>query len=117
MHLVGKEFRDPARGIDLRDIGQVLHMPTLTLEPIVLGLENNGLLTNNEKDQLLPGREIARIRLSDIVAVVRHEGETGSHDPPNWSDAINSIGQSIDVSVDNTLGDRTLAQLLDAEEA
>jgi membrane protein len=116
MYLVGKEFRDPARGIDLRDVGQQLRIPTLTLAPIVLGLENNGLLTSNEKDQLLPGREVARIRLSDIVAVVRHEGETGSHDPPKWSDAINSIGQSIDVSVDDTLGDRTLAQLLDAEE-
>ena len=117
MYLVGREFRNPVLGIDLRGIGRSLSIPTLTLEPIVLGLERNGLLTSNEKDHLLPGREIARIRLADIVAVVRHEGETGSHNPPQWSEAIDSIGGAIDTSVGATLGDKTLAQLLDEEEA
>ncbi len=117
MYLVAKEFRNPVLGIDLRSIGRSLRIPTLTLEPIVLGLENGGLLTSNEKDQLLPGREIARIRLSDILAVVRHEGETGSHNPPKWSDAISTIGEAIDASVGGTLGDKTLAELLDDDEA
>ena len=117
MYLVGKEFRNPVIGIDLRSIGRSLRIPTLTLEPIVLGLESGGFLTSNEKDQLLPGREISRIRLSEILAVVRHEGETGSHNPPQWSDAISAIGGAIDSSVGETLGDKTLAQLLDEEEA
>jgi membrane protein len=117
MYLVGKEFRDPVAGIDLRSIGRSLCIPTLTLEPIVNGLESGGFLTSNEKDHLLPGKEVSRIRLADIVAVVRHEGETGSHNPPQWSDAISAIGGAIDTSVSDTLGDRTLAQLLDDEEA
>ena len=117
MYLVGKEFRDPQAGIDLQTIGSSLRIPTLTLEPIMIGHENGGLLTSNEKDQLLPGREISRIRLKEILAVVRHEGETGSHDAPNWSDTIDALGGSIDESVKDTLGDKTLAQLLDEEEA
>ena len=117
MYLVGKEFRDPVAGIDLQSIGSSLHIPTLTLEPIVLGLENGGLLTSNEKDQLLPGREISRIRLADILGIVRHEGETGSHNPPQWTDAIDRLGGAIDISVGDTLGDKTLAQLLDENEA
>ena len=117
MYLVGKEFRDPLAGIDLQQIGRTLRIPTLTLEPIVIGLENGGLLTSNEKDQLLPGREISRIRLADILAIVRHEGETGSHNAPNWSETIDALGGSIDESVSDTLGSKTLAELLDEEEA
>jgi len=117
MYLVGKEFRDPLAGIDLQQIGRTLRIPTLTLEPIVLGLESGGLLTSNEKDQLLPGREISRIRLADILAIVRHEGETGSHNAPNWSKTIDALGGSIDESVSDTLGSKTLAELLDEEEA
>jgi len=116
MYLIGKEFRDPAQGINLQGIGQLLQIPTITLAPILLGLEHNGLLTNNEKEQLLPGKELSRIRLADIVAVVRHEGETGSHKTPQWSGAINAIGESIDVSVGETLGEKTLAELLDDYE-
>ena len=116
MYLVGKEFRDPVAGVDLQNIGRSLRIPTLTLEPIVIGLENGGLLTSNEKDHLLPGREIARIRLADILAVVRHEGETGSHNPPQWTDTIDRLGGAIDTSVSDTLGNKTLAQLLDEDE-
>lgn len=117
MYLVGKEFRHPVNGIDLQDIGRSLRIPTLTLEPLVLSLESFGLLTSNEKDQLLPGKEVSRVRISDIVAVVRHEGETGSNETPQWSSAISTIGNAIDESVGETLGDKTLAQLLDEEES
>ena len=116
MYLVGKEFRNPVLGIDLRSIGRSLQIPTITLAPIVLGLENNGLLTSNEKEQLLPGREMARITLAEILAVVRHEGETGSHKTPRWDTTISGIGDRIDTSVGDVLGETTLAQLIDEAE-
>ena len=116
MYLVGKEFRNPVLGIDLRSIGRSLQIPTITLAPIVLGLESNGLLTTNEKEQLLPGKEMARITLAEILAVVRHEGETGSHEIPRWDATISGIGDRIDASVGDVLGATTLAQLIDEAE-
>jgi len=113
MYLVGKEFREPVLGVDLRSIGRSLRIPTITLAPIALGLENKGLVTTNEKEKLLPGKEMSRIRLQDIIDVVRAEGETGSHKEPVWDDAIGTIGKNIDAAVETTLGDKTLAQLLD----
>ena len=113
MYLVGKEFRNPVLGVDLRSIGRSLRIPTITLAPIALGLEANGLLTTNEKEQLLPGREMSRITLNDILAVVRVEGETGSHKAPRWADAVQDLGEQIDSSVATALGDMTLRQLLD----
>ncbi len=116
MYLVGKEHRDPVIGVDLRSIGRMLRIPTITLAPIALGLEARGLLTTNENEQLLPGKEMSRIRLQDILAVVRREGETGSHRMPHWDDVVDAVGTSIDESVDDLLGQKTLSQLLDEVE-
>ncbi len=113
MYLVGKEHRDPVIGVDLRSISRALHIPSITLAPIALGLETKGLLTTNEKENLLPGKEMSRIRLQDILSVVRQDGETGSHKKPRWDDAINALGDTIDASVHETLGDKTLSDLLD----
>jgi membrane protein len=116
MYLVGKEHRNPVNGVDLRSISRALRIPSITLAPIALGLETKGLLATNEKEELLPGKEMSRIRLQDILSVVRQEGETGSHKKPHWDDAITAIGDSIHASVENTLGDKTLSDLLDENE-
>lgn len=116
MYLVGKEHRNPVIGVDLRSISRALRIPSITLEPIALGLETKGLLTTNEKEKLLPGKEMSRICLQDILSVVRQDGETGSHKEPQWDDAINALGDTIDASVDKTLGDKTLSELLDEFE-
>jgi membrane protein len=113
MFLVGKEFRDPAAGVSLSSLSSQLRIPSITLAPIATGLEASGLLTSTEEEGLLPGREMSRITLANIVAVVRQEGETGSHRNPRWSDAIEKLGTSLDSAVADTLSDKTLADLLD----
>ena len=113
MYLVGREHRNPVDGVDLHSISRALRIPSITLAPIALGLETKGLLTTNEKEKLLPGKEMSRIRLHDILSVVRQDGETGSHEEPRWNDAINALGDTIEASVDDTLGDETLSSLLD----
>jgi membrane protein len=116
MYRVGKEHRNPVNGVDLRSISRVLRIPSITLEPIALGLETKGLLMTNEKENLLPGKEMSRIRLQDILSVVRQDGETGSDKKPQWDDVINALGDSIHWAVETTLGDKTLSDLLDESE-
>ena len=116
MFLVGKEFREPAKGITLSNLSSLLQIPSITLAPIAAGLETSGYLTSNEKEGLLPGREMSRITLIDIVAVVRQEGETGSHKEPKWSDSIEILGKGLDMAVAGTLSNKTLAELLDESD-
>ena len=116
MFLVGKEFREPAEGITLSHLSGLLQIPSITLAPITAGLETSGYLTSNEKEGLLPGREMSRITLIDIVAVVRQDGETGSHQDPKWSEPIEILGKGLDTAVATTLSDKTLAELLDESE-
>ena len=116
MFLVGKEFREPGEGVTLSQLSNLLQIPSITLAPITAGLETSGLLTSNEKEGLLPGREMSRITLSDIVAVVRKEGETGSHQDPKWSAPIEILGKGLDTAVSDKLANRTLAEFLDESD-
>jgi len=113
MFLVGKEFRDPGEGVTLSILSSQMRIPSITLAPIASNLETSGFLTSNERECLLPAREMSRITLADIVSVVRQEGETGSHQDPRWNDPIEILGKGLDTAVADTLSDQTLAQLLD----
>jgi membrane protein len=113
MLAVGRAFRAPDTAIDLHLLSEKLRIPSITIEPILRGLEQAGLLRATEDEELVPGREMSRIRLIDILAVVRTEGETGSYRDPRWSRAVNHLGETIDSAVDESLAGKTLSQLLD----
>ena len=117
MLLVGQAFRDSEKSVTIADISEKLRIPSITLEPIVAGLEANGLLTSTEREDLLPGRDIVRIALSDILAVVREYGETGSISKPRWSPVVEQIGGRLDTAVATTVEETTLSELLDRAQA
>ena len=113
MFLVGRAFRDPGQFVNVGTLSDAIKIPSITLAPIISGLENDGLLTSNDNEELLPGREMARIGLDDILAVVRVEGETGSHRDPEWAIEIDSLGRQLDSALLTTVTGRTLSDLLD----
>jgi membrane protein len=113
MLLVGQAFRDSRASVTIADISDRLRIPSITLDPIIAGLEKNGLLTSTGAEELVPGRDTALISLGDILAVVREFGETGSISEPRWSPAIENIGAELDKAVASTVQHTTLAKLLD----
>lgn len=117
MVAIGSAFRDSSHSIDVHTLSEQLRIPSITIAPIIANLESKGLLTSNEKEALLPGRETSRIRLQDILDVVRSEGETGSLSAPRWDATVSSLCGTIDESVSGTLGERTLSDLLDERDA
>jgi len=113
MYLMGFQFREGKNGEPVRSLAAHMKMPSVTLRPIIDGLEAEHLLTSTETEELLPGREMSRMRLVDILAVVREHGETGSYRDPKWEKAILGLGNQLDASIADTVGDQTLAGLLD----
>jgi DNA-binding IscR family transcriptional regulator len=116
MLLVGRAFRQGDTTISVHELAKALSIPSITLTPIIAGLEGAGLLTSTEQEDLLPGREMSRILLNDVIAVVRDRGETGSYRDPEWADAITLLGKQVDAAVSSTVGEQTLADLLDKGE-
>lgn len=116
MFQVGRAFRMADRTMTAGEISRRINIPTIALAPIISALEKAGLLLSTEKEELLPGREMSRTKLKDILDVVREKGETGSHRDPTWSKAIDALGSQLDSAVSNVVTDRTLADLLDEHE-
>jgi len=116
MLLVARAHRHAEQRLNVQALSDSLKIPSLTLAPVIIGLEDNGLLALDEKEFLLPGREMARTRLRDILDVVRGQGETGSHRDPHWAKAIDALGQELDGAILATIGDKTLSDLLDRAE-
>jgi len=112
MMLVGRAFRDPEMSVTVREISKKLRMPSVALAPVIIALDEAGLLASTEDEDLLPGRDMATIRLDDILSIVRVHGETGSYRDPKWSDEIAALGEDLDNAVLGTVCERTLIDLL-----
>jgi len=116
MFHIGAAFRNAGETVSAAQISERIKIPSIALAPIVGALEDAGLILPTEHENLLPGREMSRTKLADILDVVRVRGETGSHRDPNWSDGIGVLGEELDSAVANVVGDRTLSDLLDEHE-
>ncbi len=114
MLLVGRAFRDPAASLPVQALSDSLQIPSLALAPVLEDLESRGLLTANEKGELLPAREMARIQVRDILEVIRSEGETGSHREPTWDPYVDAIGAKLNEAALSAAGTMTLSELVDA---
>ena len=116
MLLVGRAFRDTDVSITADEISEKLGIPSITLAPALEALEAGGLLAVTDKDELLPGKDMASIPLDDILSVVRVHGETGSYRDPVWSEEVNALGTDLDNAVLKTVGTRTLVDLVGTDE-
>ena len=116
MFFVGEAFRNPEKQITIRKLSTDLMIPSITLMPIIAALEKRNLLTTTEDELLVPGREMSRIQLDDILSVVRLDGETGSYRDPEWATQVDGLGGQLDRAISETVGDRTLSDLLDEVE-
>jgi membrane protein len=116
MYLVGRTFRDPGKTVSIAEISSRLCIPLIAIAPIHVALEAAGFLTSTEQEHLVPGQELSRIRLKNVLEVVRDIGETGAHRDPTWSDPIGKLGGAIDTAAAEVVADRTLADFLDEHE-
>jgi len=114
MLMVGRTFREPVQKLPVQALSEALQIPSLALAPVIDDLEAKGLLTANEKGELLPAREMARIQLREILDVVRSEGETGSYREPSWEPYVESLGDKLDEASLSAVGSMTLSELVDA---
>lgn len=116
MYQTGLAFRTPGQSITAQEISEQINIPSIALAPVVDMLEDAGLLLTTEEEELLPGREMTRITIGQILSVVRTRGDTGSHKLPRWAPPVNRMGDMLDAAVATAVSEKTLASLLDEGE-
>jgi len=117
MYLIGMAFRNGSMRCTIESIAQDTKIPGLTLGPMIVALEAAGLISSSEGEGLLPGREMSRITLAEILAAVRSGGDTGSLAPPTWSEPVNAIVERLRTTIDDLTAGITLTELLDQASA
>ncbi len=117
MYLTGVAFRREDKVLTFRELSRTLKLPSLTMTPAINALENAGLLITTEKEELIPGREMSRITIDEVIAIVRKTGETGSDKPPVWSAPVDTLVYRLDSAVGEVIGEMTLSDLVDSRRS
>lgn len=116
MLLIGRDFDTPGHGWRIESIAASMRVQRHLLEPVVGGLMAAGLLTRTSEHRLVPARDPRRIALTDVLAAVR-DPEPGTHAGDDWNATVDEIATSVERSIRESLGGRTLADLVDADVA
>jgi membrane protein len=111
---VGGAFTHGTRRPGPGQIAEELGLPGIVLSPVLARLESAGLLTRSEHDELLPNRDPARITLREILAAVREPRQPDEVLAVGWPSAVRQVQGRVAAAIDGTLGDETLADLVEA---
>ena len=118
MLFVGQDFEKPGHGWRIESLASRLRVPRHLIDPIVTALTAGGLLARTNENRLIPARDLRRIPIVEILAAVRSPERDSHHEADDeWSPTVASVADQIDGAIRDTLGDRTLADLVDADAA
>ena len=107
---VAQSFRDNASQWSVNSLASKLDIPATALGPVVNRLLASGMLAITEHEKLLPGSEISRIRIADILLAIRE-----NRDIPmlKWEQKVSALTTRVNSAVSGATGDTTLADVLD----
>lgn len=112
MHLVGERFLDGGPRWSISDLAERLEVPGTVLDDIVSALQAHGLVIDVEDDTVVPARDLAAIRLDEILNAVRHETPDPRRPVPRAVPAADAAARQADVALRKSLGTRSLRDLI-----
>jgi membrane protein len=113
---VGRDFEKPGHGWRIESLAASLRVPRHQLEPVVTALIDEGLLTRTRENRLIPARDLRRIGVAEILASVRSSARDSHHEfDDEWNATVASVAGEVERAIRDVLGERTLADLVDAD--
>ncbi|MDW8258090.1 MAG: YhjD/YihY/BrkB family envelope integrity protein [Gammaproteobacteria bacterium] len=113
MYLIAQAHQAGTPRWTVQRLAERLGIPAVGIAEIATALEQARLLTQNDKDELIPGRDSADLRVADILEVVRHQ-RAGLIAPR--AVALPQVDAILDGATEawrRALGTRTLRELLE----
>lgn len=111
MMRVGRQFIDGPPPPTLDQLADAMRLPQDTLENIALALNRGGLLEYEENGGLLPARDLATIRVADLLRAIR-ESSAGTVTLSPAQPAAEGLLDQIEGRTYQQLGDLTLRDLV-----
>ena len=107
---VAQSFRDNTSQWTTNSLASELQVPGTALGPVVDRLLASGMLAITDNEKLLPGSEISRIRIADILSAIRENRDIPAL---NWGSKVSALTAQVNSAISGAAGDVTLAEVLD----
>lgn len=113
MYLVGKAHAAGGKPWSVDSLARELGMPGVAIAEVVETLESESLLVASEEENVFPGRDLASIRLTEILDVVR--ARKGGYVATNALSLpqVERVQSQIEAAWHDSCGDRSLRELID----
>jgi membrane protein len=113
MYHIGMAFRKGNSRCTTGTISAETNIPGRTLGPVISDLEAAGLISATQEEVLIPGREMSRIPLAEILAAVRCGGDTGALIAPVWAPAVDEVAGRVQSTIEDLTSGTSLSEWLD----
>lgn len=113
MYLVGLAHTRGEVRWRVNTLARELGLPGIALSQVVAALERAGLLAANERDQLLPGRDIGHIPLHEILEVARSQRSGHEAARPLPMPGIDALQQRLAAARVECCGGRSLRDVIE----
>jgi len=110
MMRVSRQFLDGPPPPQISDLAETMGVPGEGLANLCDALHEGGLIEYAEDGGLLPGRDLANMRVAEVLRVLRHSAAGAVHLPPAQPEAEAVLDQ-IESQVDQQLGTLTMREL------
>ena len=118
MLLVATDFDQPGHGWREPSLAAKIGVPRHQLEPIVGALRDADLLAETTEQRLIPGRDLRRIRLAEVLDAVRGSLTEPLNAPPvAWNATVDALSLRINDAIQGALAEQSLADLVAADQA
>jgi len=116
MYIVARTHMNGGARWTINKLATELGLPGLAVAQIGTGMEKSGLLIVTEDDEFVPGRDIGRITVQEILDVARNQ--RSGHSPARGAEipAVDRLSGSLDKAWRDCCAGRTLRDLLDESD-
>ena len=118
MYLIARSFVKDARHPThwtANSLAERLNIAGAALDPMMRRLEHAGLLVATEDEVFMPGRDIATIRLADILDAVRADGNDHGTTHIRSVAAADKLARNAALAMRDSLKNQTLKEWIDAD--
>jgi len=113
MYLLGRAHLTGAPRWSINALAGELAVPALAVAQIAGALERASLLAVTDRDELIPGRDLGRITLNEILEVARSQSSGHQTGPVLLAPAIERLSARLEAARRECCGGRTLRDLLE----
>jgi membrane protein len=113
MYLVGRTHVSGGKRWSINGLAAELGLPGIAIAQIAAALERAGLLIVSEDDEFVPGRDLGRIGVHEILEVARNQRSGHFAARPNPMPVIDRLSATLDDAWRACCSTRTLRDLID----